>query len=439
MSDKMGNEEQRSSPVEKKWVQFDENNELKPSNHTENPPAASTMSNYNGAVIDTETVQIDIDKLKQLAQLKVPEGDVQGEDLQKTVNPTMRNINLDDLDGAENNLAAMVDPSIQRGFSNGDVIVTVLPVNQKWPWITPAEFRPELVPEELMAEGLSLTVEDYVQIMETLVHDVRFTAYNLCYKRLLMAWLLASFIVLLGLLFSGAKGITLFGCGVIWLIINAGAIFVCMWMKNKMNHGLEKAVAKANQTLTRHRIILGVDDRGKLSCHKTHLCFIYFDTTDCVRKLQALLDAEGHANRTETNAEDLQRQRQMRQRMDIDDTDIVVAGANPIRISRKQARAGILLLRYSQRWAKGLARGSLDLQLLAAINAYNATGPSGGGGGGNQSSGTSNGLPVSSPVPPTPLHCATSQCPCQYIQNHLYNKANPAPNICWKMPNFGFH
>lgn len=36
------------------------------------------------------------------------------------------------------------------------MIVTVLPVNQKWPWITPAEFRPELVPEELMAEGLSV-------------------------------------------------------------------------------------------------------------------------------------------------------------------------------------------------------------------------------------------------------------------------------------------
>ncbi len=34
--------------------------------------------------------------------------------------------------------------------------MTVLPVNQKWPWITPAEFRPELVPEELMAEGLSV-------------------------------------------------------------------------------------------------------------------------------------------------------------------------------------------------------------------------------------------------------------------------------------------
>lgn len=39
---------------------------------------------------------------------------------------------------------------------NGDVVVTLLPVNTKWPWITPAQFRPELVPEELMAQGLTV-------------------------------------------------------------------------------------------------------------------------------------------------------------------------------------------------------------------------------------------------------------------------------------------
>lgn len=39
---------------------------------------------------------------------------------------------------------------------NGDVIVTLLPVNTKFPWITPARFRPELVPEELMAQGLTV-------------------------------------------------------------------------------------------------------------------------------------------------------------------------------------------------------------------------------------------------------------------------------------------
>lgn len=40
--------------------------------------------------------------------------------------------------------------------ANGDVIVTLLPINTKWPWITPAVFRPELVPEELMAQGLTV-------------------------------------------------------------------------------------------------------------------------------------------------------------------------------------------------------------------------------------------------------------------------------------------
>ena len=41
-------------------------------------------------------------------------------------------------------------------FENGDVIVTLLPINEKLPWITPAKFRPELVPEELMAPTLSV-------------------------------------------------------------------------------------------------------------------------------------------------------------------------------------------------------------------------------------------------------------------------------------------
>jgi hypothetical protein len=45
---------------------------------------------------------------------------------------------------------------------NGDIIVTLLPVNTRWPWITPAKFRPELVPEELMAQGL--TVRTFLQL-----------------------------------------------------------------------------------------------------------------------------------------------------------------------------------------------------------------------------------------------------------------------------------
>lgn len=59
---------------------------------------------------------------------------------------------------------------VREGFSNGDVIVTLLPINTRWPWITPALFRPELVPEELMAQGLTVNAVRfliYLKIVST--------------------------------------------------------------------------------------------------------------------------------------------------------------------------------------------------------------------------------------------------------------------------------
>ena len=85
-----------------------------------------------------------------------------------------------------------------------------------------------------------LTVEDYVHVMELLTNDVRFNLYNVCYKRILVVWIVSAFLVLLGLLFSGVTGLTLFGLGVMWLILNAAAIFLCMWLKIKVSLNLNK-------------------------------------------------------------------------------------------------------------------------------------------------------------------------------------------------------
>ena len=52
---------------------------------------------------------------------------------------------------------------------------------------------------------IQLTVEDYVQTMEKLTTDMRFTIYNICYKRILIIWIVTAFIILLALLFSGAQ------------------------------------------------------------------------------------------------------------------------------------------------------------------------------------------------------------------------------------------
>ncbi|EGI64320.1 Transmembrane protein C9orf91-like protein [Acromyrmex echinatior] len=356
---------------------------------------------YRGAVIATESVQINLDRsglsrsiTSETPNLKLP-SDVRTSEVKSA---SLKTIDLRDVSNGRNAPSNVINTSIgniRQGFANGDTIVTLLPVNTKWPWITPARFRPELVPEELMAQGLTLTVEDYVHIMELLVNDVRFNMYNICYKRILVLWIFTAFVVLLGLLFSGVTGLTLFGLGVMWLILNAAAIFFCMFIKIKLNHNLEKCMAQVNKHLLRHKILLGLDDRGKISCHKVNLCFIYFDTTDCVKKLQEVIEREEREGRIigGDDANDINRQRELQQRMDIDDSDIVIQGSTTTRISRKQGKNEQVFCRYVQRWAKDYLRRRLDWTVDEE--------------GGNPSS---------------PRHLASALCPCQYIEEWLRNK-----------------
>ncbi|XP_018302251.1 transmembrane protein C9orf91 homolog isoform X3 [Mycetomoellerius zeteki] len=362
---------------------------------------------YRGAVIATESVQINLDRsglsrsiTSETPDLKLP-SDVRASEVKSA---SLKTIDLRDVSNGRNAPSNVISTSIgniRQGFANGDTIVTLLPVNTKWPWITPARFRPELVPEELMAQGLTLTVEDYVHIMELLVNDVRFNMYNICYKRILVLWIFTAFVVLLGLLFSGVTGLTLFGLGVMWLILNAAAIFFCMFIKIKLNHNLEKCMAQVNKHLLRHKILLGLDDRGKISCHKVNLCFIYFDTTDCVKKLQEVIEREEREGRIigGDDANDINRQRELQQRMDIDDSDIVIQGSTTTRISRKQERAELLLLRYASRWARHFVRRRLDLVIDSQERDRGVMGLS---------------------VPPR--HCVSARCPCQFIEDHLKHK-----------------
>ncbi|XP_039153135.1 uncharacterized protein LOC6732235 isoform X7 [Drosophila simulans] len=289
---------------------------------------------------------------------------------------------------------------IREGFANGDVIVTLLPANTKWPWITPAIFRPELVPEELMAQGLTLTVEDYVNAMETLVNDYRFTVYNICYKRILVCWILFAFTVLLALLFSGLQGVALFALGVGWLFLNAAAIFLCMWVKLRLSRGLEKCLARVNRQLMRHKILLVLDDRGRISCHKVNLCFMYFDATQCVNFLNEFLE---HTEQTGGDAI----KAGWEAKLDIDLNDIVIQGSQPVRMPRKQERGLQLFLRYGSRWGMEALRGLVDV----------------------------------TPLEPG-RHCGQFQCPCQYIKEHLQCKPRVAINsigqVVWtRFPLFG--
>ncbi|XP_012260090.1 transmembrane protein 268 isoform X2 [Athalia rosae] len=372
---------------------------------------------YSGAVISTESVHINLDRSGLNRSLSSEGPDLNLPSDVRVTDPksaSLKTIDLRDSSNGRsstNNIVSTPIGNIRQGFANGDTIVTLLPVNTRWPWITPAKFRPELVPEELMAQGLTLTVEDYVHVLELLVNDVRFNMYNICYKRILVLWIFTAFVVLVGLLFSGVTGLTLFGLGVMWLILNAAAIFLCMFVKIKLNHNLEKCMAQVNKHLLRHKILLGLDDRGKISCHKVNLCFIYFDTTDCIKKLQEVIEREEREGRIigGDEAAESKRRQQLQERMDIDDSDIVIQGSTTTRVSRKQERAELLLLRYVSRWARHFSRHRLDLVIDSQERNRTVIGTS---------------------VPPR--HCVSARCPCQFIEDHLKYKPKGYP------PGFGW-
>ena len=116
---------------------------------------------YKGAVISTKSVQINLDRssLSRSMTSEIPEPQLPSNET-SPYNPksaSLKTIDLRDPANGRNIISTSIG-NIRQGFANGDTIVTLLPVNTKWPWITPAKFRPELVPEELMAQGLTVSI-----------------------------------------------------------------------------------------------------------------------------------------------------------------------------------------------------------------------------------------------------------------------------------------
>lgn len=167
-----------------------------------------------------------------------------------------------------------------------------------------------------------------MQAMELLVNDARFTLFNICYKRVLVCWITLAFLGLVILLVSGLTGLTLFSLGVLWLVLNAAAIFLCMWIKMRLSKGLEQCLSSVNKLLNKHKLILALDDRGRISCHKVNLCFIYFDSGPCVTHIQQFIESE----------EGKEIMVGWEQRLDVSANDIIIQGSQSTRLSRKQVR-----------------------------------------------------------------------------------------------------
>lgn len=118
---------------------------------------------YSGAVITTESIQLNLDRsgLSRSISPDSPDNNVPNElRVPEPKSASLKTIDLRGNNNGRNDINTVMSTpigNIRSGFANGDTIVTLLPVNTRWPWVTPANFRPELVPEELMAQGLTVS------------------------------------------------------------------------------------------------------------------------------------------------------------------------------------------------------------------------------------------------------------------------------------------
>lgn len=174
----------------------------------------------------------------------------------------------------------------EKKFKNGEIIVNIYPLNDSCDWVTPPKFKAHLVPEELMAKCLTMTVEDYVNNMRMLVNDYRFKCYTIFYKRIVALWAALSVSILLGILFSGWLGAKLFIAAMSWLLGNCLALGVVIYAKKQMIAGLAECIGQVNEQFFKHNILIGVDDAGNYSCHKVNIVFIYFEPKTCVEYLR---------------------------------------------------------------------------------------------------------------------------------------------------------
>ncbi|CDW52134.1 hypothetical protein TTRE_0000039301 [Trichuris trichiura] len=250
---------------------------------------------------------------------------------------------------------------------NGMTITTVSPVTRRCSFFSVASFDPRRIPKAIINENLQvncsdvcLMVEDYMAAVEKLINDSRFRVYCICHQRIVLMWMLCSFILMLLLLVSGARGIGLFALIVAWMILVCIGVAIC---KN-----IAVCVAAVNKFLSPFDLLLCVDDRGRFSCNKITIVFVRFNLRNCIVS-SAFICKRLNVSSISANVD-----------------------MSTEQIRMEQAKR--LLFRYSQQYCRDLVRGVVRFP------------PTG------RSTERSDFL--------LPLHCAFAQCLCQYVERNFF-------------------
>uniref|UniRef100_A0A1I7T783 MSC domain-containing protein n=1 Tax=Caenorhabditis tropicalis TaxID=1561998 RepID=A0A1I7T783_9PELO len=254
---------------------------------------------------------------------------------------------------------------------NGKVLATVFPDNLVCDWVTPPHYDAYSMPSILAIDVPTLTGEDYITTIKTIVEDYRFKLYSTIYARLIALWMvfwILSLVVTLLLSTKGGWPVMIF-C-LVWAVFLFVGIYVCAMIRRRIRIALNHVVEKANKLIVDRHFLTGVEDRGQLSCHKVVIHFIRFNVGECTAEVIKQLKIQksggcvfGGNGQEEPNDESIERE------------------------------AATLILQYSQEYVKSVVKKRLIFpsKPLHGVSSY------------------------------APKHCKTQMCLCQFIDEKKFN------------------
>ncbi|KAF1747944.1 hypothetical protein GCK72_024410 [Caenorhabditis remanei] len=254
---------------------------------------------------------------------------------------------------------------------NAKVLATVFPDNVVCDWVTPPHYDAYSMPSILAIDIPTLNGDDYIATIKTIVEDTRFKMFSTIYSRLIAIWMTFWILSLTITLLLQSKGgwPVMIWC-LVWAVLLFVGIYVCAMIRRRIRIGLNHVVEKANKIIVDRHFLIGVEDRGQLSCHKTVIHFIRFNVGECTADVIKQLKIRntggcvfGEGAQPEVNDESVERE------------------------------AAALILQYSQEYVKSVVKKRIIFpsKPIHGVSNY------------------------------TPKHCKTQMCLCQFIDERKFN------------------
>ncbi|XP_074654959.1 uncharacterized protein LOC141908705 [Tubulanus polymorphus] len=216
---------------------------------------------------------------------------------------------------------------------------------------------PHTMPVQLIQ--MQMTKEDYMLALAILSKDVKITWHTVFYNKWLQIGSFSLIFLTLWLM-----GFLLWHTGGLPDRIGIGLFFILAWFfmvaglllfkfaRNKMNKKTELTLSAVNEILLKYNVMIGLEDKGAMTCNRLILHFVYFNPTLCLERILDDLAKGLQRNRQKPKPKFKQR-KDTSPEIEIDENDLII-DKQELTDGQRQVLAKQLLHKYAGLYVKRL-------------------------------------------------------------------------------------